>query len=78
MDSLTHTQFNWDSDCGENPIYPQGGTWIYDRANWCPGKRAQTFDHEISNYITSSDSVEINVNFQSYSWSGTQTPILYY
>ncbi len=72
--SLTHTQFNWDSDCGINPISPQGGTWIYDRANWCPGKRAQTFDHEISNYITSSDSVEINVDFQSYSWSGTQTP----
>jgi hypothetical protein len=24
-------------DCGNNPLYPQGGTWIYDRANWCPG-----------------------------------------
>lgn len=24
-------------DCGDNPLYPQGGTWIYDRANWCPG-----------------------------------------
>ena len=72
--NLTHTQFNWDPNCGENPIYPQGGTWILDRANWCPGTRAQTFDHEITNYITSSDSVEINVNFQSYSWSGTQTP----
>jgi hypothetical protein len=72
--TLTHTQFNWDTDCGINPIYPQGGTWIYDRANWCPGKRAQTFDHEITNYISSSDSVEINVDFQSYTWSGTQTP----
>ena len=72
--NLTHTQFNWDPNCGENPIYPQGGTWILDRANWCPGTRAQTFDHEITNYITSSDSVEINVDFQSYSWSGTQTP----
>ena len=72
--SLTHTQYNWDADCGENPIYPQGGTWIYDRANWCPGKRAQAFDHEITPHITSGDSVEINVDFQSYSWSGTQTP----
>ena len=70
----THTQYNWDSDCGENPIYPQGGTWIYDRANWCPGKRAQAFDHEITPYITPGDSLEINVDFQSYSWSGTQTP----
>ncbi len=72
--SLTHTQYNWDADCGENPIYPQGGTWIYDRANWCPGKRAQTFEHEITPYITPNDSVEINVDFQSYNWSGTQTP----
>ncbi|MDH7460285.1 peptide-N-glycosidase F-related protein [Chitinophagaceae bacterium 26-R-25] len=24
-------------DCGGNPLYPQGGTWIYDRAYWCPG-----------------------------------------
>ncbi len=70
----THTQYNWDGDCGENPIYPQGGTWIYDRANWCPGKRAQAFDHEITPYITPGDSLEVNVDFQSYSWSGTQTP----
>ena len=72
--TLTHTQYNWDADCGENPIYPQGGTWIYDRANWCPGKRAQAFDHEISPYITAGDSIEIDIDFQSYSWSGTQTP----
>ena len=72
--TLSHTQYNWDADCGENPIYPQGGTWIYDRANWCPGKRAQAFDHEISPYITSNDSVEINIDFQAYNWNGTQTP----
>ena len=70
----THTQYNWDNDCGENPIYPQGGTWIYDRANWCPGKRSQAFDHEITPYITSGDSVEVNIDFQAYTWSGTQTP----
>ena len=70
----THTQYNWDADCGENPIYPQGGTWIYDRANWCPGKRAQAFDHEITSYINPGDSLEVNIDFQSYSWSGTQTP----
>jgi hypothetical protein len=70
----THTQYNWDANCGENPIYPQGGTWIYDRANWCPGSRAQAFDHEITPHITSGDSVEVNIDFQSYSWSGTQTP----
>jgi len=72
--TLTHTQYNWDDKCGENPIYPQGGTWIYDRANWCPGTRAEAFDHEITPHITAGDSIEIDVDFQSYTWSGTQTP----
>ncbi len=26
----------WKS-CGDNPLYPQAGTWIYNRAGWCPG-----------------------------------------
>lgn len=25
-------------ECGHNPLYPQAGTWIFDRANWCPGE----------------------------------------
>ncbi|HRN48055.1 MAG TPA: peptide-N-glycosidase F-related protein [Niabella sp.] len=28
-------------DCGNNPLYPQGGTWVYDRAYWCPGDLQQ-------------------------------------
>jgi len=24
-------------ECSDNALYPQGGTWIYDRAYWCPG-----------------------------------------
>ena len=70
----THTQYNWDSKCGENPIYPQGGTWILDRANWCPGTRAETYGHEITTYINPGDSSEINIDFQPYTWNGTQTP----
>ncbi len=29
------------AECGDNPVYPQAGTWIFDRANWCPGKVVQ-------------------------------------
>lgn len=25
-------------ECGANPLYPQGGTWVYDRGYWCPGE----------------------------------------
>lgn len=30
------------TECADNPVYPQGGTWIYDRAGWCPGKASDT------------------------------------
>ena len=42
-DSKTHTYYmnNWEifrwnvwKDCGNNPLYPQGGTWPFDRAGW--------------------------------------------
>lgn len=23
--------------CGTNSLFPQAGTWLFDRANWCPG-----------------------------------------
>ncbi|MBP1672347.1 MAG: Peptide-N-glycosidase terminal/Peptide-N-glycosidase terminal [Bacteroidetes bacterium] len=36
--------------CGDNPLSPQAGTWIYDRANWCPGDLVdiETFDLKIN------------------------------
>ncbi|MAT39096.1 MAG: hypothetical protein CL946_05780, partial [Ectothiorhodospiraceae bacterium] len=42
---------NWKS-CGENPVIDQGGTWIYDRAGWCPGEFSDTYNHEITPYVT--------------------------
>ncbi|MDZ4713706.1 MAG: peptide-N-glycosidase F-related protein [bacterium] len=24
-------------ECADNPLHPQAGTWIFDRAGWCPG-----------------------------------------
>jgi len=50
--------------CGENPLYPQAGTWIFDRANWCPGYLMQPdwYDLDISNGSIHS----INFNMQTY------------
>ncbi len=35
-DSLVDQRQVW-RKCGDNPLYPQAGTWLFDRANWCPG-----------------------------------------
>ncbi len=35
-DSLWSERQIW-RRCDLNPLYPQAGTWIFNRANWCPG-----------------------------------------
>lgn len=56
----------WRATCGLNPLFPQAGTWIYDRANWCPGASVQVFDHDITQYITPGTSCLIDVNMQPF------------
>ena len=56
-------------ECAENPLYPQGGTWIYDRAGWCPGMDVTEQDIEITDYV-SGDAVILDYNSQ-YDQYGT-------
>jgi len=46
--------FTWQvwTECAENPIYPQGGTWIYDRAGWCPGQATDLQEDDITALVT--------------------------
>jgi hypothetical protein len=50
----TFEQVNW-NDCQPNPdgCSPQGGTWQFDRAGWCPGSIAQWFDYDMTPFISS-------------------------
>lgn len=47
-------------ECGENPVYPQGGTWIYDRAGWCPGAATDLHESDISSFVTAGNSANID------------------
>lgn len=44
------------TECSENPIYPQGGTWIYDRAGWCPGQPSDLKEVDITPFVTPGNS----------------------
>lgn len=69
-DALAYTHYVWRSDCGLNPLYPQGGTWLYDRAEWCPGAEVRTKDFELTPYLTPGDSMTIDYNLQpGYTWN---------
>lgn len=46
MDGVVIDHKNLWKECGSNPLYPQGGTWIFDRGWWCPGdlQMADSYD----------------------------------
>ena len=60
----------WRDNCGLNPLYPQGGTWVYDRANWCPGAEVWTYDWELTPYTTPGTTVNLDHDVQAYTHTG--------
>ncbi|MFM8840431.1 MAG: peptide-N-glycosidase F-related protein [bacterium] len=62
----TFEQYLWRGDCGQNPIYPQAGTWYYNRAGWCPGDLVQYWDYHLTRFFTESDSVRIGYEMEPY------------
>jgi hypothetical protein len=74
-DSKTHTWymddyelFRWNvwTDCGNNPIYPQGGTWPFDRAGWCPGTIVDEHEFELTPYVNPSDTIKLDYGIENY------------
>lgn len=51
----------WDpwTECSTIPLFPQGGTWIYDRAGWCPGHPADVGLIDVTGYMTPGTAHEI-------------------
>ncbi len=50
--------------CGFNALYPQGGTWIYDRGNWCPG--ALVYPYRKYLFTGGNESHTLDIDMQSY------------
>jgi hypothetical protein len=59
------SRFVW-RECGDNPLFPQGGTWLIDRTNWCPGAEVTPFDFDISKYITAGTKTNVNWDMEYY------------
>lgn len=65
----------WRSDCGKNHLIRQAGTWIYDRANWCPGDKGTIKEHELTSLITPGGPLTIDMNMDPYTNTvGGQNP----
>jgi len=52
------------TECSDNPVYPQGGTWVYDRAGWCPGAPSDVQRFDVTDFISSmgSNTVDYSIN----------------
>lgn len=56
----------WRGDCEDNPCSPQGGTWLFDRAGWCPGDKVTPWDVFITNTVTPGQPATLDYDIQPY------------
>lgn len=56
------TEFSWEvwKACGANPIFPQGGTWVYDRAGWCPGAPTDVHYANLDPFVNPGDQLTVD------------------
>lgn len=59
-ENLISKQLIWKA-CGFNTISAQGGTWVYDRANWCPGEQVKVYEYELD-YKNGMNTVDLDID----------------
>lgn len=47
-------------ECSKNPVYPQGGTWVYDRQGWCPGQASLLKEAYITASVTAGSTATLD------------------
>ena len=62
-DLKEHTWNIW-KDCGNNPIYPQGGTWPFDRAGWCPGTKVHEEIFDFTNIVNPGQTINFDYEIE--------------
>lgn len=59
-------------DCGMATIYPQGGTWPFDRAGWCPGSAVDIEESDITGLFENNTEVELDYTVANYTSDGEE------
>jgi hypothetical protein len=75
-------QWSWEimQECDQNPLYPQGGTWIYARAGWCPGAPGRTEEFELTPFLGNNNSVTVEYGIQTDPFGNyvTESQVVFY
>jgi hypothetical protein len=65
----TSDTYLWRDDCGKNEVYPQTGTWVYNRGNWCPGAVVRRIVQPLTAITTPGQPFTLDINMQPYTAS---------
>lgn len=60
----------WRDDCGSNVLDAQTGTWIYNRAGWCPGDITIPYETDVTNYIDAGQTNTFDIDWENYTHGG--------
>lgn len=57
-------EFSWiiTENCTRNVIFPQGGTWVYNRQGWCPGQTSLMKEYDLTPLVTPGTTVTMDYN----------------
>lgn len=61
-----YSHFLWRDDCSSNPCHPQGGTWQFSRAGWCPGASVISWDLNVTGSVVPGEQAEIDYDLEEY------------
>lgn len=79
VNGVTHWDWQIIQECADNPLYPQGGTWIYDRAGWCPGAKGKTQNFELTPFVSgNSVTVDYDSEHDPYGEYVVETQLISY
>ena len=59
-------QYLWKDDCEFNDCDNQAGTWLFDRAGWCPGQGVDPLLVELGSAITAGAELSLDYELQAY------------
>ena len=66
VNGTDHQHDLWRADCDRNPCSPQGGTWQFARAGWCPGNTVAPWDVDLGAAARPAASVTIRYHVEPY------------
>ncbi len=66
VDGNVYSHSLWRNNCISNVCSPQGGTWQFNRAGWCPGSRATPWSIDVTSDAPPGQTVTVEYEVDPY------------